>query len=306
MPSRSYVLVSACRDEAGYIDGLIDAVAAQTVQPFRWVIVDDGSTDGTYERIVARSRTLGFLEPAKMPAGRPRSFSSKVYAVQHGCELVKGPGFLLIGFLDADVRFGPQYYQKLFERFEADARLGLAGGMVVDQYAHRNDRIRSSSEEFHVPGGVQLFRRECFEQVGGYVPVEVGGEDTIADVMAMMRGWRIRTFPELEVQHLRPEGSGRANVLSRGMRWGRRFYLLGYHPLFYLVHCLRRAGQPPVIAGSLCQLLGFLIASLKAGERPVSDEFVRFLRRMQVQRLGRQAAMLLPRKAAARRAAAGG
>ena len=102
MPSRSYVLVSACRDEAGYIDGLIDAVAAQTVQPFRWVIVDDGSTDGAYERIVARSRTLGFLEPAKMPAGRPRSFSSKVYAVQHGCELVKGPGFLLIGFLDAE------------------------------------------------------------------------------------------------------------------------------------------------------------------------------------------------------------
>jgi hypothetical protein len=124
--------------------------------------------------------------------------------------------------------------------------------------------------------------------------------------MAMMRGWRIRSFPELEVQHLRPEGSGKTNVLSRGMRWGRRFYLLGYHPLFYLVHCLRRAGQRPVIAGTLCQLLGFLMASLKAGERPVSDEFVRFLRRMQVRRLGHEAAMLLPRKAAARRATVGG
>jgi cellulose synthase/poly-beta-1,6-N-acetylglucosamine synthase-like glycosyltransferase len=285
MHHRSYALVSACRDEADYVDGLIDAVAAQAVQPLRWVIVDDGSMDGTYERVLARSRRLGFLEVARMPAGRPRSFSSKVYAVQHGCELVKGPGFELIGFLDADVRFGPDYYRKLFERFEADARLGLAGGMVVDQYAHRNGRIRSGSEEYHVPGGVQLFRRECFEQVGGYVPVELGGEDTIADVTAMMRGWRVRTFPELEVRHLRPEGCGKGNVLIRGMRWGRWFYLLGYHPLYYLGQCVRRLSCRPVVIGSACNLLGFIVAYLKGGERPVSVEYLRFQRTLQMRRV---------------------
>ncbi len=285
MQYRSYALVSACRDEAAYIDGLIDAVAAQTVQPLRWVIVDDGSTDGTYERVVARSQTLGFLEATRMPAGRPRSFASQVFAALHGYQLAKSEPFEFIGFLDADIRVTPDYYEKLLERFEAEPRLGLGGGCVIDSYRDRTENIRRGSEDYHVAGGVQFFRRRCFEQIGGYIPVEGGGQDSIADVMAMMRGWRIQTFPELGVQHLRPDGFGKANVLSRGMRWGRKFYLLGYHPLFYLAQCARRLAWRPIVIGSLCNLLGFVVAHLRGGTRPVSAEFVRFQRTLQMERV---------------------
>jgi len=286
-PNRSYVLITACRNEAAYIDRLVDMIASQTFPPLRWVIVDDGSTDDTSERITIRSRDLPFLKQAKMPAGRSRDFSSKVYALQHGCELVKNLSFEYIGILDADLRFSDGYYQLLMERFEADPRLGLCGGAVIDQHAHRTDNIRAGSEDFHVAGGVHFFRRQCFEQVGGYTPVEVGGEDVIAEMTAMMLGWRVRSFPEIEVMHLRPEGFGGAGVLQRGMKWGRRFYLLGYHPLYYFAHCVRRMGKKPMIIGSICQLLGFVVAGLKGETRPVSEEFVRFQRKLQISRLRR-------------------
>ena len=117
------------------------------------------------------------------------------------------------------------------------------------------------------------------------MPIDAGGEDTIAEVMAMMHGWKVRAFPELTALHLRPEGVGGANVLMRGMRWGRRFYLLGYHPLFYFCHCLRRWNHRPFLIGSYCQLLGFLVAALNGEHRPVSSAFVRFQRQIQMRRL---------------------
>ena len=284
--NRRYVLISVCRNEEAYIEGLIDTISGQKLRPIKWIIVDDGSSDKTNQLAVARTKDLPFIEVVKMPGGRPRSFSSKVFGLQHACELVKGLDFDYIGFLDADIRLEPDYHERLIGFFEKDSRLGLGGGTVIDQYEDRTENIRKGSEEYHVPGAVQFFRRECFEQVGGYVPVDVGGEDTIADVMAMMHDWKISTFPELTVMHLRPDGLfTKVNVFRRGMRWGRRFYMLGYHPVFYFGQCVRRVGRRPLVIGSFCQLIGFLVATLQGDQRPVPAEFVRFLRRSQMERL---------------------
>jgi poly-beta-1,6-N-acetyl-D-glucosamine synthase len=285
MRNDSYVLVSACRNEEGYLDGLIDAVAAQTIKPVRWIIVDDGSTDGTSARALARAKDLPFLQVAKMPGGRPRSFASQVFAAQHGYGLVKNLGVTFIGFLDADIRFQPDYYERLIKAFHDDPGLGLAGGAVLDQYPDRIENIRRGSEHTHIPGGVQFFRWQCFEQIGGYIPIEGGGQDVIADVTVMMHGWRIRVFPELETLHLRPDGFAKDNVFRRGMKWGRKFYLIGYHPLFYSGQCARRLVRRPFLIGGFCQLLGFAAACVKHEARPVSAEFVRFLRKAQMRRL---------------------
>jgi glycosyltransferase involved in cell wall biosynthesis len=291
-----YVLVSACRNEGAYIEGLIDSIDAQTIKPAHWIIVDDGSTDDTYTRAMKRSERLPYIRVVQMPQGRPRSFTSQVFAAQHGCDLVRGVDYDFIGFLDADIRVAPHYYQRLLDFFEADRGLGLCGGEVIDQYPDRIVHSRRGSEEFHVPGGVQFFRRECFEQIGGFVPIEGGGQDTIADVMSMMCGWKIRVFPELQALHLRPDGVGAGHVLRRGMAWGRKFYLVGYHPLFYLGQCVRRASRQPILIGSVCQLIGFVCATWRSEPRPVSEEFVRFLRRTQLARL--REAVRLPHKQA--------
>jgi biofilm PGA synthesis N-glycosyltransferase PgaC len=298
MPStqnKSYVLVSACRNEEAYIEGLIETIAAQTVPPVRWIIVDDGSTDETYARAAAGGN-LPFLQIVKMPGGRPRSFTSQVFAAQHGYEQLRELRFDFIGFLDADIRVDRHYYERLMGCFRADPGLGLAGGTVIDQYENRTENNRKGSEDFHVAGGVQFFRRSCFEQIGGYLPISGGGQDTIADVMSMMHGWRICALPHLEALHLRPDGFGNDDVFQRGMKWGRKFYLLGYHPLFYWAQCVRRLGRRPIVIGSVCQLLGFVVAARKREARPVSVEFVRFLRKMQMRRLRAALTLTRPRK----------
>jgi poly-beta-1,6-N-acetyl-D-glucosamine synthase len=285
MKGTRYLLISSCRNESAYIEGLIDAIAAQTIQPLRWVVVDDGSSDDTYARCIAKARSLPFLQVVRMPGGRPRTFSSKVFALQHACEKIADTEAEFIGVIDADIRIEPSYYEQLIKLMGSDLRLGLGGGTVLESSTDGVANTRKGSEDFHVPGGVHFFRRECFRQVGGYVPIDAGGEDTIAEVMAMMHGWKVHAFTELTALHLRPEGVGSANVLARGIRWGRRFYLIGYHPLFYLCRCLRRWNQRPFLIGSYCQILGFLVAAYKAEERPVSAAFVRFHRGLQMQRL---------------------
>jgi biofilm PGA synthesis N-glycosyltransferase PgaC len=285
MPNNSYVIISASRNEEAYVEELIDCIAAQTIRPVRWVIVDDGSTDATYAKSVKRGEQLPFLQVAKMPGGRPRSFASQVYAAQHGAELVKDLQFEFIGFLDADIRVQPDYYEQLMARFHADPKLGLVGGAVIDQYADRVENIRKGSEDFHVAGGVQLFRREVFEKIGGYIPIQGGGQDTIADIMTLMHGWRLQVFSELPAMHLRPEGFDKDNAYRRGMKWGRKFYLIGYHPLYYFFQSVRRIFRRPFLVGGLCQLWGYLVASVRREARPVSAEFVVFLRKLQMQRL---------------------
>src|SRR5271166_1220639 len=183
MRTERYALVSACRNEGGYIGGLIEAISAQTVRPIRWIIVDDGSTDDTAARAEAQAANLPFLQIVRMPSDRPRSFASQVFAVQHAYELLKNLSFEFIGFLDADIRVGPDYYSRLIDCFQADPYLGLCGGAVIDKYEDRLVNLRKGSEDFHVAGGVQFFRRQCFEQIGGYIPIEGGGQDTIADIM---------------------------------------------------------------------------------------------------------------------------
>lgn len=283
--ARSYVLVSACRNEENYLDGLARCIAAQTIPPLRWIIVDDGSTDRTHEVAVGWATRLPYLQVVRMPGGRPRSFSSQVYAAQHGSEIARSLNYDFIGFLDADILVEPGYYERLMEHFEREPGLGLGGGVVIDQHPGRQENIRAGSEEYHVAGGVQFFRRACFERIGGYTPIDGGGQDTIADVMTLMHGWRICSFSDLPAMHLRPDGFAKDNVWTRGMKWGRKFYLLGYHPLFYFGQCLRRIGRRPVLVGAFCQFVGFVLAALRREPRPVTKDFIAFLRASQLRRL---------------------
>ncbi|MDR3569100.1 MAG: glycosyltransferase family A protein [Syntrophobacteraceae bacterium] len=280
-----YVLVSACRNEAAYIEGLIGAVSAQTRKPLRWVIVDDNSTDETSAVAMARGKELEFFQLARMSDDRPRNFASKVFAEQHGYELVRHLEFEFVGFLDADILLPEDYYEQVIDSFKAEPDLGLAGGVVLDREEGRVENSRKGSENHHVAGGVQLFRRRCFDQIGGYRPIKGGCEDTVAEVMSIMHGWKVRTFPSINAIHLRPDGFVRKNPFQAGMAWGSKFYRIGYHPAYYTGQCLRRIGRRPIIVGSLFSLFGFIIASLKAEPRPVSKDFVRFLRKMQARRI---------------------
>jgi hypothetical protein len=130
-----------------------------------------------------------------------------------------------------------------------------------------------------------MFRRECWEEIGGYLSLPYGGEDAAAEIMARMRGWETRTIRDLPVMHHRATGIEGRGAIRSFYDVGRREAILGYHPLFEVLRTTNRLLAPPILAGGLVQLLGFLAAKLLREPLGLPKECVEFLRREQMERI---------------------
>ena len=280
-----YVLVTPARNEADYIESTLKSVVAQTIAPSKWVIVSDGSTDGTDGIVERYAKKHAYIEFVARVAGTGRDFGSKVFAFNAGFERLGGTDYSYIGNLDADISLDPDYFERLLQRFSERPRLGIGGGAIFEsvggEYRARcGNRIRS------VAGAVQLFRKECFQEIGGYSPIETGGIDTLAEVTAAMLEWEVESFPDLMVRHHRTTstalGSGSISV---NLRAGRRDYALGNHPLYQLCKSFGRLSHRPIIIASYFQLVGYFWAALGNDRVAVPDDVYRYLRKEQLARL---------------------
>jgi poly-beta-1,6-N-acetyl-D-glucosamine synthase len=281
-----YVIVTPARNEEAYLAKTIEAVVSQTVLPQKWVIVVNGSVDRTDEIAAEHARRHSFIQFLKLDEtakSGERDFGSKVRAFRAGYEQLNCTQHQFVGNLDADVTFAPSYFAEILERFKGDPQLGLAGGIVCepDKRGFQYQRISLNS----VCGAVQLFRRECYEEIGGYVPIRTGGVDAAAEIFARMHGWKVRTIPDVPVYAQRRVLTGGATILHTMYRQGASHYMLGYHPLFQLASCLRRIAQSPFLLGSICALLGYGSPWLRRQERILPSEAIRFLRLEQMSRL---------------------
>ena len=276
-----YVLITPARNEAQFIELTIKSVIAQTVLPLQWVIVSDGSTDGTDEIVNKYAAEHRWIELVRTPERQERHFAGKVHAFNAGYAKVKNLDYDLIGSMDADISFDPDYFSFLLGKLAEDPALGLVGTPFKDKtiYDYRFVSIE------HVSGACQLFRRECFEQIGGYVPVKSGGIDHIAVITARMRGWKTRTFTDKICLHHRNIGSAERGGLRAKFRDGTLDYALGGHPVWELFRTAYQMTREPYVIGGLALLAGYVTAGMRRLERPVSDELVEFRRREQMQRL---------------------
>jgi glycosyltransferase involved in cell wall biosynthesis len=276
---RAYVLMTAAYNEESHIQRTIEAVLAQTLLPERWVIVSDGSTDGTDKIIRDFANKHMFIRFLRVDRHPGRSFRSKVVALRTGSKLLEDVSFDFIGNLDADVSIESSYFEDLIHRFEECLQLGLAGGFVYEE-TNGTFRSRRANRVYSVAHAAQLLRRECYEGIGGYAVLEYGGEDWHAQTSAQMKGWRIQAYPELRISHHRNTGEG-DNLLRHKFRQGRMDHSFGSDPLFEFFKCVERLREKPFVAGSTARLTGFFWSYLCRSKRPVSDEFIAFLRKEQ-------------------------
>jgi glycosyltransferase involved in cell wall biosynthesis len=278
-----YVLITPARNEADYIGKTLASMAIQTHPPLRWVIVSDGSTDGTDAVIEEYRRSYKWIELVRLPERRDRSFSAKVHAFNVGFERIKDLDFEVVGSMDADVSFEADYFDFLLQKFASNQRLGVAGTPFVEHGAHYDYRFTNIE---HVSGACQLFRRACFGEIGGYQPIRGGGIDWVAVTTARMKGWQTRTYTEKTCLHHRPIGTGSARGKLRAIyRHGQKDYYLGGHPLWQVFRCVYQGTRSPYVVGGLGLLAGYLVAMLRGVERPVSQELVDFQRTEQMLRL---------------------
>lgn len=283
----TYVLVTAARNEEAYIERTIKSVLDQTVRPLKYVVVDDGSTDRTDEIGQRYAAEHDFIEYLHLSSNTERDFACQVYGQHAGVECLKDLEYDFVGMLDADISFEPDYYERLLKEFQQNPRLGLAGGQLYDlnQGKWHQQKVNLS---LNVSGPVQMFRRQCFEDIGGYIPMAKGGQDAVAEVMTRQHGWEVATFPDLKVLHYRPTGTEGLSVFSARFRDGSSDYLMGYHPLFETAKCLQRFFEKPYLIGGMSRLSGYCWSWLRGEERTVSREYIKYLRREQIQRIWSQ------------------
>ena len=279
----SYVLITPARNEAAFIELTLKSVVAQTVRPLKWVIVSDGSTDGTDEIVAKYLADNPWIELLRMPERRERHFAGKVHAFNAGYARVKDLPFEIVGSLDADLSFDSEYFLFLLAKLAENPELGLVGTPFQDGPNKTYD-FRFVSIE-HVSGACQLFRRQCFEDIGGYKPVKGGGIDHIAVLTARMKGWKTCTFTEKMSIHHRPMGTAERGTFKARFKTGSLDYALGGHPIWELFRTCYQMSRRPVLIGGLTLLAGYFWAFATRAERPISPELVKFRRSEQMLRL---------------------
>ena len=276
----SYALVTPARNEEKFIESTIQSVIAQTVLPSKWVIVNDGSTDSTPEIITRYLDRYRWIELVNLPRHRDRGFAAKVNAFNAGFERLKSVPHDIVGNLDSDVSFDPDYFDFMVSKFEEDDHLGVAGTIFIEEgYSSGKDSFEGQN---HVAGGCQLFQRTCFEEIGGYVPNHAGGIDWIAVTTARMMGWKTRSFREKAFFHHRSLGTAERSMLASMFSYGEKDYYLGGHPAWELFRVGYRTIKKPYVLGGIALCAGYLYAFARRMKRPVSDELMRFHRREQM------------------------
>jgi glycosyltransferase involved in cell wall biosynthesis len=280
----SYVIVTAARNEAAFIEMTIKAVVRQHLRPLRWVIVSDGSTDATDAIVIRYASEHPWIQLMRMPERAERHFGGKARAFNAGLASMQELAYDAVVNLDADVSFEPFYFSFLMRKLVEDPRLGVVGTAFDDDSLRYDYRFVSIE---HVSGPCQVFRRRCLEEIGGYVLSKSGGVDDIAVITARMKGWKTRTFTALTYRHHRCMGTEGRSATSARLRAGALDYALGGHPLFEILRGIYQMTKRPFGVGGLTILAGYVWALLRRVPRPVSEEFVLFRRHEQMQRVRR-------------------
>lgn len=276
------LIVSPVRNEARQIVRVARAVAAQELTPARWIVIDDGSTDETLERLLELEREIDFLSVLRAPRGgvdaEARDRLARAIEVRNFNIALGGVNlsdYTHVMKLDGDIELPPDYLRVLLERFAADPELGLAGGVLVEPRAD-GSMHPIVIPAYHVHGALKCYTRACLEAIGGVR--ECLGWDTIDETYARMKGFRTRSFTDLVSVHHRPLAS--ADGALRGhARHGECAYISHYDPLWVTLRSAKVARRAPAGLSGAAFLYGYARAAARRVERVPDPEYRSFTRR---------------------------
>jgi glycosyltransferase involved in cell wall biosynthesis len=276
-----YVIITPARDEEAFIERTIQSVAGQTIRPFSWVIVNDGSSDRTAE-IIDRyaAKYPWIIARHRANRGFRQAGGGVVATFNDGYAQLPTSEWDFIVKLDADLSFGADYFERCFEEFAKDAKLGIGGGGIYHE--ENGSLVLERNPRFHVRGATKIYKKECWEALGGLV--QAPGWDTIDELKANMLGWSTRTFPHLRLSHYRYTGSA-DGAWKDCIKNGRANYVTGYHPLFMLLKCAARIRKKPYLTGSAGLMWGFVSGYLRRLPRVQDRLLIRYTRAQQMRKI---------------------
>jgi glycosyltransferase involved in cell wall biosynthesis len=282
-----YVLLTAAYNEEQYIEATIQSVVAQTAKPLAWVIVSDGSTDQTdsiIQRYCGLYNFISYFRMERDPEAHTPEYgavaSRKVNALSSGLQTLAHLPYAYLAVIDADVTIAPDFFAALLRKMESDDALGIGGGFIFNIIPGRE--VPAFVNPRNVGGPMQMFRRACWEAIGGYVPY--AHEDTVALIMARMKGWRTQSFADLKVLHHKT-----ATWYGR-KRWKAKYKLgvydciMGDTVLWEILRCAKEIPQSPAILGSCLRFVGYC-KGVVSEKKVLPQEVLKFVRREQLSTL---------------------
>ena len=253
-----YFVITPARNEEKKLPLTISSIERQTVKPILWVIIDDGSTDNTPQIIEAAKKkhdwihSIRLQESARDLAIHYASICNIGfdYAIKH-CKENKIE-YEYIASVDADMKLENTYFENLINEFEKDPKLGLASGGTWVNIKGNETQLQLREEI--VSGGHRLWRKECFDETGGYSLTYFA--DSVSNVKARLRGWKVKRFEEYKAIQARRTSS--AEGFWKGwIKDGEGAYYLNTHPLFVVARAIRYLFNTPYYGG-LAYLIGYL------------------------------------------------
>jgi len=283
MEAAKYIIITPVRDEEQHLELTINSVNSQTAKPSLWILVNDGSKDKTGEIIDKAAGKHEWIKALhRADRGHRQAGDGVMAAFYDGLEVLGNDRWEFLVKLDGDLTFERDYFERCLGHFQANSRLGIGGGTICNEINGALEVESKIDPRFHVRGATKIYRRECWQQIGGLI--RAPGWDTIDEVKANMLGWTTRTFPDLKLVHHRPAGQAYGQW-SNLLKNGRANYVAGYHPLFMLVKCLRRCFGKPFLVEGFGLWIGFLSGYWKRVPRVADRDLIKYFRRQQLNRL---------------------
>ena len=305
MAARNYIVISPVRNEEQYLPGTIECMAAQSVLPAQWLLIDDGSTDATQKIIEEAAARYPWIKAIhRKDRGFRQAGGGVMEAFYEGYlhlttlnDGLSTNSWQFLAKFDGDLSFAPDCFEQCLSRFAGNPKLGIGGGLICNQVNGQVEAESKVDPAFHVRGATKIYRRECWEQIGGLISAP--GWDTVDEVKANMLGWTTATFADLKLIHHRPAGMayGRWSNLIKN---GRANYVAGYHPLFMLLKCVRRSFEKPFLIEGCGLWLGFVSGYLKRVPQLPDKRVIKYFRREQMNRLLGKKSLWTPPQAVAR------
>jgi poly-beta-1,6-N-acetyl-D-glucosamine synthase len=277
----NYVVITPVRDEEKHIEATIASVISQTVRPQEWVIVNDGSSDETGALAEKAAREHAWIRVIhRKNRGSRKAGGGVVDAFYDGYKTIESSDWQFLVKLDGDLSFAAEYFQRCFEYFQKDPQLGIGGGEIHHEIA--GQLKIEENPKFHVRGATKIYKRECWEAIGGLWPA--AGWDTIDEVKANMLGWKTYAFADLHLLHHRFTGTADGLLRTR-VKHGVVCYISGYHPVFLAARCLYRIAQKPYLIGAAAIFYGYVKSYWARPSRPEDPSYISYIRTQQLRRL---------------------
>lgn len=274
------VIIIPAHNEETFISGMLQSIVYQSVLPKKVIVVNDASTDGTKKIINQFSENYSFIESVSLHSNKFHEPGSKVInAFYKGFETL-GVDFDFIGKFDADIVLPPNYFENVLALFSSDEKLGIAGGNL---YIEKENcwEFEAISEKTKVRGPIKLYRKKCFEDIGGLK--KSIGWDTVDELLAQYHGWKVKTDTSLHVKHLKPTGK----VYSKSSKYkqGEAFYKMRYGFWLTLIASAKLASKKNSLQFFVNTMKGFSKAKRANHNFIVSEKEGEFIRKLRWQKI---------------------